>query len=293
MRLLAAFVVALIATAFPVSAAGADPALTRHTFTNAAGSRDYLLYVPPGSARVPLIVFLHGCGAAPDAYGLQRIGEARGFAVALPIESAPGGCWNWQGDRHRDAGEPSLIAGITREAQAEHPIDPDRTYIAGHSAGSGMTANLAAAYPDLYAAAGLVAGCGLLSCADVTGQSAFREMSSRARAVPAYLVWGTDDQENSYLVGRIQLAQWLAMNDLADDGQANLSVPRLPTSVTLRAAASPVPAFTIEGYKDRKDCASVKFATGFRMGHIPDFAWPSVFPSMADFLLGHPMNRAC
>jgi hypothetical protein len=59
--------------------------LTRHTFTNAAGSRGYLLYVPPEFTQLPLIVFLHRCGAAPDAYNLQRIGEAR---VWVPVTTS-------------------------------------------------------------------------------------------------------------------------------------------------------------------------------------------------------------
>lgn len=275
--------------------ASAEGSLTRHTYTNAAGSREYLLYTPSQAGPVPLIVFLHGCGAPPLLPGMNELAEARGFAVAYPIQSLPGGCWQWQVPEHqrRDAGEPSLIAGITRQVMSERAIDPRRVYLAGHSAGSGMTANLSAAYPDLYAAAGLVAGCGFLTCRDITGLSAYRMMGPRARPVPAYIVWGTADSANSYVTGRLQLLQWLGMNDLADDGLPNLSVPRLPTSIASVPAAGGAPAFTIERHRDRRGCGQVDFATGFGMGHIPDFRWQPVLPAMVDFLLANPLRVDC
>lgn len=287
----------LVAGAAKASSPAGTPGLSRHTFTNAAGSRDYLLYVPDRVGPLPLVVFLHGCGADPEAYGLDRFAQLRGFAVAYPIQSTSadaGGCWHWTGaqNTHRDSPEPSIIAGITQQVQSLTPIDTRRTFIAGHSAGSGLAAILAAAYPDLYAAAGLISGCGSLSCADITGRTAYREMGPRARPVPAYIAWGSADQVDPYVLGRIQLLQWAVMNDLADDGLANLSVPRLPNSIALTPAAGTVPAAITEHYRDRAGCAQIDFATGIGMGHIPDFTWPFVFPAMIDFLLGHPA-RAC
>jgi len=185
-----------------VSADPASPSspdgLVRRSFSNADGARDYLLSRPPSDQPVPLIVFLHGCGAAPANYGLHAIAAARGVSVAYPIQSVtanPDGCWNWRSaaDQHRGAGEPAIIAGITREIAQRDGIDPTRVFIAGHSAGSGMTAIIAAANPDIYAAAGLLAGCGGLTCADITGLSAYREMGPRARPIPAYIAWGTKD----------------------------------------------------------------------------------------------------
>jgi poly(hydroxyalkanoate) depolymerase family esterase len=263
----------------------------RHTFTNAAGSRDYLVHVPDRPGPMPLVVFLHGCGSDPLAYGLTAYADQRGFVVAYPVQDRDvhaGGCWRWTEDTSRDVGEASIIAGITREVQSMAPVDPARTYLAGHSAGSGMTRAVAASYPDLFAAVGMVAGCGFRVCADPSGKRVRGAMGEHAQPVPAYIVWGTDDAENPYLDGRSQLLEWLAANDLADDGRANLSVPRLPTGVELRLGKGTVPTFTVEHYRTRVHCTDIDFATGFGVGHIPDFDWPSVFPAMTDFLLAHP-----
>ena len=60
-------------------------------------------------------------------------------------------------------GEAGIIAGLVRAVCAEHPIDRSRIYIAGLSAGGAAAANIARAYPDLFAGlgvhSGLAAGC--------------------------------------------------------------------------------------------------------------------------------------
>ncbi len=284
----------VLATAQPVAVAAA-PGTTRHTYSDATGTLDYLLFLPDRAGPVPLLVYLHGCGAPDGLPALDTLAGARGLAVAYPLQSVaanPSRCWNWtrDQDRHRDAGEPSLIAGITREVTREHAVDPARVFVAGHSAGSGMTAILAAAYPDLYTAAALIAGCGNLTCADVTGLTPYLEMGPRARAVPAYIAWGRNDTVNPYWTGRLQLQQWLAMNDLADDRLLNLSVPRLPSSTTNVPAAGGTPAYTVERFRDRRGCAAVDFVSVTGAGHVPDFAWQPVLPGALDFLLG---QRRC
>jgi poly(hydroxyalkanoate) depolymerase family esterase len=160
----------------PPSAADLAPEGTKFVegvFTGAAGRRAYKLFVPSradGSPRA-LIVMLHGCTQSPDDFAagtrMNFMAEERNCFVVYPEQPRAANqakCWNWfrAGDQRRDGGEPSLIAGITCQIMREHPIDPQRVYVAGLSAGGAAAAIMAETYPDLYAAVGVHSGlpCG-------------------------------------------------------------------------------------------------------------------------------------
>jgi poly(hydroxyalkanoate) depolymerase family esterase len=165
--------------------------LTR-SFACAAGSRDYKVYVPSRAdgRKLPLIIMLHGCAQDPDDFavgtGMNRLAEEQGFIVAYPRQTMTANqsaCWNWfnLSDQMRDAGEPSIIAGITRAVIAQFDIDAERVYVAGLSAGGAMAAVMSATYPELYAATGIHSGLAYGVATDlVSAYAAMRGDASRA-----------------------------------------------------------------------------------------------------------------
>lgn len=229
--------VALVASiAAPAAAKPVEGTFERYSYSNAAGTREYMLYVPSKLKKdAPLLVYLHGCTQTADDAALgtrfNELAEAEGFIVAYPEQdpAANGSrCWNWFLPDHwqRDAGEPSIIAGITTTVRDQYGVDPGRVYMFGVSAGGSMSGIMAATYPDLYAATGIYAAPAYAG--DVTGQAAYEAMGDYARPMPTIVFQGTADALVNYPVGRTTLTQWLGTNDLADDGSRNGSVSQTP-----------------------------------------------------------------
>lgn len=175
------------APAAAASTSERDDSFIRGTHSAAGLQRDYKLFVPGSRAegRRPMVVMLHGCTQNPDDFAagtaINAVAEAEGFYVLYPWQSDqanPQRCWNWFKHNHqsRGRGEPALIADMARAVTAHYPVDADRIYIAGLSAGGAMAAVCGAAYPDVFAAVGVHSGLPAGAAAEL--QSALAAMRS-------------------------------------------------------------------------------------------------------------------
>lgn len=197
-------------------------------FTNAAGTRPFKVYVPSSYSGVamPLVVMLHGCTQSPDDFaagtGMNDAAERFGCLVVYPGQPAQAQaqkCWKWfsEGDQQRGLGEPSLIAGITRQIMADYAVDPRRVFVAGLSAGGAAAAIMAATYPDLYAAIGVHSGLACGSARDLSSALAVMKRGMEAapaaragRPVPAIVFHGERDTTVSPQNGDDVVAQAIA-----------------------------------------------------------------------------------
>lgn len=159
------------------------------TYAAQSGTRHYKLFVPAGlgDKRLPLLVMLHGCKQDPDDFAagtrMNLLAQELGVIVLYPAQAPRSNaykCWNWfqPGDQRRGAGEPALLAAMTRHIMETQAVDADRVYIAGLSAGGAMAAIMGREYADLYAAVGVHSGLAPGAAHDVS--SAFSVMNNGA-----------------------------------------------------------------------------------------------------------------
>jgi poly(hydroxyalkanoate) depolymerase family esterase len=123
-------------------------------------------------APVPLLVALHGCLQSPADFAtgtrFDEVGARYGAIVVYPEQSKranASGCWNWFQTKHqtRKRGEPASILRLVAWLVRQYPIDRERIYVAGLSAGGSMAAILGEQAPNVFTGVAVAAGVALHS----------------------------------------------------------------------------------------------------------------------------------
>ncbi|MDB5080039.1 MAG: phaZ1 [Chloroflexi bacterium] len=286
-------VMALGLCSLPVKMAYAG-SLIYGSYTNPSGTRDYQLYVPTSindGKSHPLVVMLHGCSQDPVSFAggtrMNTLAETHGFVALYPRQDSAYNtlkCWNWFEPAHqgRDSGEPSIIAGMVNQVKSQYNINNRQVYLAGMSAGAGMTAIMASCYPDVFAAAAVHSGLQYKAAsnlpealvAQVNGSSVDPDIAGRAAygcsgvsraVVPVVVFHGSADSTVNPLNGQQVVEQFAQMNDLMDDNLDNDTISTNKYTVELKSVEGGY-NYTVSSYYKNKRLILQKYLVD-GMGH--------------------------
>jgi poly(3-hydroxybutyrate) depolymerase len=161
----------------------------RYLFVPTGQQMPYRVFVPPswdGKASLPIVLMLHGAGANENSYMdmadglLPKLAAQHGYIVVSPLGFAPLGAYGNPLRLPAVFGESAAAAtqraAVTPARQRElnlseldvitvleivteeYGADRSRTFLAGHSMGSGGAWHLAARYPERWRAVAPMSG---------------------------------------------------------------------------------------------------------------------------------------
>lgn len=215
-------------------------------FSPNPGNLKMLIYEPKvkrGTELKPLVVVLHGCGqtAAEVARltGWNKLAGINDFIVLYPqqrVWNNMSTCFNWFQDKdiEKGSGECESIYQAIRYMIHTYPIDSNRIYITGLSAGAAMAVVMMATHPEQFKAGAIFAG-GAYKIADNAFESVgamlgtkkmekdelvrlVKEQNPRyTGAYPSMIIYqGLDDMVVNHKNARLLIAQWTGLNGCDD-----------------------------------------------------------------------------
>jgi poly(3-hydroxybutyrate) depolymerase len=246
---------ALIALTLTLSAQAPPRARTgdqrrQYVFTPTGQQMPYRVYVPKtwdGKASLPIILMLHGAGANEGTYLdqadglLMKLAEQHGYIVVSPLGFTPLGAYGNPlrlpavfgqaaaaasqraavtpaRQRELDLSELEVITALEIVTE-EYGADRARTFLAGHSMGSGGAWHLAARYPERWRAVAPMSG-------PFIDEATYP--FDRIKRLPIFMTEGTGatpSLEGSRVLARYMKERGFAFEYLEVDGNHGSMVP--------------------------------------------------------------------
>jgi poly(hydroxyalkanoate) depolymerase family esterase len=190
-------------------------------------------------------------------------------------------CWNWfeSGDQERGTGEPQLINEMTQSVIQKYSANPKLVFVAGLSAGAGMSVILGATYPDTFVAIGAASGLEYAAATDMIsaftamrmggpdptqqGQLAKSAQGSAARPLGVIVTHGSADTTVAPVNGKQIVQQYITTN--------TLNGVTLPSSGSTTSGQVPSGrSYTVTDYVSNEKITYIRFVYVDGMPH----AWP-------------------
>jgi acetyl esterase/lipase len=222
----------------------------QYVFAPTGQQMPYRVYVPKtwnGKVSLPIILMLHGAGANEGTYLdqadglLMKLAEQHGYIVVSPLGFSPLGAYGNPLRLPAVFGQPAAAASqraaVTPARQRElslselevmtaleivteeYGADRSRTYLAGHSMGSGGAWHLAARYPERWRAVAPMSG-------PFVDEATYP--FDRIRRLPIFMTEGTGatpSLEGSRVLARYLRERGFAFEYLEVDGNHGSMVP--------------------------------------------------------------------
>ncbi len=132
---------------------------------NISSERTHILYKPDNlPSNAPLVLALHGYGSNGTILqwysGMNEAADTHSFAVAYPHGTPDrGGTRHWNANLNiSSTDDVHYLSELAKDLQAEHQLDPGRTFVFGMSNGGYMSYTLACEAYDVFRGIASVTG---------------------------------------------------------------------------------------------------------------------------------------
>lgn len=220
------------------------------------GDLAYKLFIPQKNIRstkqiisYPLVVALHGCKQNADKFAdltrLNTLAQKEQFMVLYPEQSITSNidhCWNWffPFNQKRNWGELKKLQQLVSKIKAKYPVQSDKIFTLGLSAGGAMANLLAYCYRDTFKAVAIHSGLQFAAATNpLEAQNILLSMShlepekSALKAyqcnqeqkgpLPVFIIVGDADKRLNPAHSMQILQQAIFSQDYLDDGLRNNS----------------------------------------------------------------------